>query len=344
MITMKLIHSLSKKEMEAALKDLGVPGFRAKQIWNWLYVNRVNSWDDMANLPIKLRNQLRETFSINSSESVDVSGNISGTLKFLVTFHDGEQVETVLIPARKRYTVCISSQAGCKYGCAFCASGKAGFARNLEPGEIVAQYLHAASLADAPVTHVVFMGIGEPFDNYDNVLKAIRILNDKDGLNIGARRITLSTCGVVDGIRRLAEENLQVELSLSLHAPNQRIREYLMPVASRESIEKVLGACREYFNVTKRIITLEYTLVNGLNDSEHNAHQLLKLIRHKPFRVNLIPLSPVEEFKGEPPDKESMLEFMDILTNAGVNVTLRDSRGSQIKAACGQLRYHKNNG
>jgi len=340
MITMKLIHSLNIEEIEAALKDLGAPSFRAKQIWNWLYVNKVSNWDDMANLPLKLRNQLSEIFSLNSSESVDVSGNTSGTLKFLVTFHDGEQVETVLIPAKKRYTVCVSSQAGCKYKCAFCASGQAGFSRNLEPGEIVAQYLQAVSLADEPVTHVVFMGIGEPFDNYDNVLKAIRILNDSDGVNIGARRITISTCGIVEGIQKLAEENLQVELSVSLHAPNQRIREYLMPVASSESIDKVLGACREYFNVTKRIITLEYTLVKGLNDSEYNAQQLLKLIRHKPFRVNLIPLSPVEEFQGEPPEKDTMLEFMDILTNAGVNVTLRDSRGSQIKAACGQLRYY----
>jgi 23S rRNA (adenine2503-C2)-methyltransferase len=337
---MKLIHSLNKEELELAVKEFGAPAFRAKQIWNWLYVNQVNNWDDMVNLPAKLRDQLSEEYSITSA-SLDEECNEAGTLKFLLNFSDGEQVETVLIPARKRYTVCVSAQAGCKYGCAFCASGQAGFSRNLEAGEIVAQYLYASGLADAPVTHVVFMGIGEPFDNYDNVLKAVRILNDKDGLNIGARRITISTCGVVSGIKKLANENLQVELSLSLHAPNQRTREYLMPVASRESIDSLLLACREYFNETKRIVTLEYTLVKGLNDSEHNAQQLLKLIRHKPFRVNLIPLSPVEEFSGERPDKETMLEFMDILANAGVNVTLRDSKGSNIKAACGQLRYRK---
>ncbi|MDA3798618.1 MAG: 23S rRNA (adenine(2503)-C(2))-methyltransferase RlmN [Kiritimatiellae bacterium] len=335
---MKLIHSLNKEEITEVLKQFGAPAFRTKQIWNWLYVNKVTNWDDMANLPAKLRTQLSSEYSI-SPASVDEAGNESGTLKFLLNFDDGEQVEIVLIPARKRYTVCVSSQAGCKYKCAFCASGQAGFSRNLEAGEIIAQYLQAASMADAPVTHVVFMGIGEPFDNYDNVMKAIRILNDKDGLNIGARRITISTCGLIKGIEKLAKENLQVELSLSLHAPNQRIREYLMPVASKESIADLLVACREYFAETKRIITLEYTLIKGLNDSEHNAHQLLKLIRHKPFRVNLIPLSPVAEFQGERPEKETMLEFMDILTNAGVNVTLRDSRGSQIKAACGQLRY-----
>jgi 23S rRNA (adenine2503-C2)-methyltransferase len=339
---MKLIHSLNKEELTEVLLEFAVPAFRAKQIWNWLYVNKVSNWDDMTNLPAKLKEQLSNEYSITAA-SFDEEGNESGTLKFLLNFNDGEQVETVLIPARKRYTVCVSSQAGCKYGCAFCASGQAGFSRNLEAGEIVAQYLHAVSLADEPVTHVVFMGIGEPFDNYDNVLKAVRILNDSDGLNIGARRITISTCGVVEGILRLAEENLQVELSVSLHAPNQRIREYLMPVASKESIDQVLGACRDYFNETKRIVTLEYTLVKGLNDSEHNAQQLLKLIRHKPFRVNLIPLSPVEEFQGESPDKETMLEFMDVLTAAGVNVTLRDSRGARIKAACGQLRYSKRN-
>jgi len=333
-----LIHGLLFEELAVALKELGAPAFRAKQLWHWLYVQRANSWDAMKNLPVDLRVKLAEKFDLEPVKQLEITGTEGETRKILAGLRDGEYVEEVLLPSGDRRTVCISSQVGCKFACAFCASGQAGFRRNLTAGEIVGEALLAAAAWNDRPGNIVFMGVGEPLDNYDEVLRAIRILNHAEGLAIGARRITLSTCGVIPGIQRLANEGLQIELSVSLHAPDDATRARLMPVNHRWPIAEILAACKAYAEKTKRIITFEYTLVRGQNDSAAQAEQLARLLAPLPARVNLIPLSPVEGFDGEPCAPETARQFIRTLERAGINATLRDSQGSRIKAACGQLR------
>ena len=341
------IHGLSFEQLESACRQLGQPSWRTAQIWDWLYVKRINGWDDMRNLPRALRNQLADRFiftAVQPEQQAEATESGAATNKIGSTLADGEVIETVLIPASgksgiSRQTVCVSSQAGCKIHCAFCASGQLGFARNLSTAEIVEQVLIFARRLEAPPTHVVFMGIGEPLDNYDNVLAAIRILNHPDGLRIGARRITISTCGIIPGIQRLAQEGLQTELSVSLHAPDDELRSKLMPVNQLYSLTPLLAACRDYTDHTGRIITFEYTLIDKLNASPEQARSLTKLLRGCHCRVNLIPLSPVTEFDGQPPPAAVIKEFIRILEQAGINATLRASRGAGINAACGQLRF-----
>jgi 23S rRNA (adenine2503-C2)-methyltransferase len=337
------IHGLLPDEIESFCLSVGQPVFRAKQIWDWLYVKRVSSSDEMQNLPAPFRAQLAEKFSFQCLEKIEISGAPGETQKLLFKLADGELIETVVIPAPRRQTntVCVSSQVGCRFGCAFCASGQKGIIRNLTAGEIVGEVMEVTKLLGGRPDNVVFMGIGEPFDNYDEVLKAVRILNHPDGLCIGARRITISTCGVVSGIQRLADEGLQVELSVSLHAPENELRSRLMPVNETWPLDELILACADYTAKTNRIITFEYTLIKDLNDSAEQARQLVKLLRKFSCRVNLIPLSPVEEFDGERPDSETMKEFFQTLENAGINTTLRDSKGSALKAACGQLRARR---
>ncbi len=337
----RLIHGMSKAELESCFLELGLPKYRAGQIWQWLYQRLVSEWPQMTNLSLALRQQLAEQFILDSAVAQEIHGEPGATRKMLARFPDGERVEAVLIPAADRQTVCVSSQAGCRYKCAFCASGQAGFRRQLEAGEIVGEVLLAARLIGARPSNVVFMGIGEPFDNYDEVLRAIRILNDGDGLNIGARRMTISTCGVIPGIQRLAGEGLQVEMSVSLHAPNDELRSRLMPVNRRYPLAQLLAACQEYFAATKRLITFEYTLVRGLNDRPEHARELARILGGFPCRVNLIPLSPVAEFQGEAAAPETADMFIETLERAGVNATFRSSKGSAIQAACGQLRFRK---
>jgi len=334
------IHGLLLEELEAFCKEQGQPAFRAKQIWDWLYVKRASSLDEMKNLPAPFRAQLAENFSFQCLEKLETKGDPGETQKILLKLADDELIETVIIPAPKRQanTVCLSSQVGCRFGCAFCASGQKGVIRNLTAGEIVGETMEVAKILGGRPDNVVFMGIGEPFDNYDEVMRAIRIMNHPDGLCIGARRITISTCGVISGIQRLAEEGLQVELSVSLHAPDEETRSKLMPVNETWPFDELLAACADYTAKTKRIITFEYTLIKDLNDSAAQARALVKLLKKFSCRVNLIPLSPVEEFAGERPDSETMKAFFQILENAGINTTLRDSKGSTLKAACGQLR------
>ena len=316
----------------------GQPGFRAKQLWQWLQVGGATRWEQMGNLPKALKEKLAETHTPEPAKILKESGDPGGTRKWLVGLEDGEAVETVLIPARDRSTVCVSTQVGCRMGCAFCASAKGGFARGLSAGEIVAQVgLVAAALGRRP-DNVVYMGMGEPFDNYDEVLRSVRILNHPDGMNIGARRITISTSGVVPGIQRLAEEGIQVELSVSLHAPNPEARRKLMPVENKHPMDELLKACAEYTARTKRHITFEYTLVKGVNDSARDAEELAGRLGRFPCRVNLIPLSPVEEFAGEAPTRGEMEAFLGVLARRGVEGTLRDSKGKGVDAACGQLR------
>ena len=336
-----LIHGLLLEELTSAVRELGAPAFRAKQIWHWLYEQRVSTWEAMKNLPAELRQKLAERFELESAKLLEITGTEGETRKILVGLPDGECVEEVLLPAGDRRTVCVSSQVGCKFACAFCASGQAGFRRNLSAGEIVGEVLLAAQAWGERPGNLVFMGVGEPLDNYDEVLRAIRILNHPDGLGIGARRITLSTCGVIPGIQRLMNEGLQIELSVSLHAPDDATRSRLMPANRRYPLADVLAACKAYAEKTKRIITFEYTLVRGINDSAAQAEQLARLLAPLPARVNLIPLSPVEGFEGQPPPPETAGQFIRTLERAGINATLRDSQGSRIKAACGQLRIRR---
>lgn len=345
------IHNLMPAQLEAACLALGEPAWRAAQIWHWLYVRYAGDWEVMRNLPRDFRAQLAERFQLaavrpDQPAGAPAAGEAPQTQKISATLADGEVIETVLIPAAGRtagvrQTVCVSSQAGCKFHCAFCASGQAGFQRNLSAAEMVEQVLIFTRRLGAPPSNVVFMGIGEPLDNYDNLLAAIRILNHPDGLRIGARRITISTCGIIPGIRRLAREGLQVELSVSLHAPADALRSQLMPVNRHYALLPLLEACREYAGQTGRIITFEYTLVDQVNAAPAQARDLVKLLRGCPCRLNLIPLSPVAEFSGRPPPDAAAQAFIRILEQAGINATLRASRGAGINAACGQLRLSR---
>lgn len=338
METGRLIHGLTREELDSWCRTAGESSFRAAQIWRWLYVKRVSNWSDMKNLPERLRSRLAESFLLNSLVPLKMLGEQGKTRKILAAFQDGESVEFAVIPAQRRLTVCVSSQAGCRYGCKFCASGRAGLRRNLETGEIVEQVLAAAESAGGLPTHVVYMGIGEPFDNYESVLRSVRILNDGEGPRIGARRITISTCGIIPGIMRLSEERIQVELSVSLHAADDALRSELMPVNRKHPLLDLIEACAEYSRKTGRIITFEYVMISGTNDSREYAEILTKMLRPLQCRVNLIPLSPVAEYGRSASDEEACGAFAGVLSRAGMNVTVRRSRGSSLNAACGQLR------
>ncbi len=334
-----LVHGLDFAELTAALQTWGEPRFRATQLWEWLYVRRAAQWEAMTNLPAALRVRLADAFRLESAALVETLGVPGETRKLLAALPDGDRVESVLIPAPGRRTVCVSSQVGCQFACVFCASGQAGFRRNLEAGEIVGQALLAAQVYGERPTHVVFMGIGEPFDNYGAVLHAVRILNDTRGVAIGARRITLSTAGVIPGIQRLAGEGLQVELSVSLHAPDNDLRSRLMPVNRLYPLPDLLAACRAYGEETRRLITFEYTLIKGVNDAPEQARALAQALKPLLCRVNVIPLSPVAEYAGHPSTAAATDAFAQILLKAGINCTVRISKGTALKGACGQLRF-----
>ena len=326
---------------KALLADRGLRPFRAEQIVHALYRERAESWDAATTLPKDLRLTLAEEFPFTRAETLDASRSSDGTEKLLVGFGDGRAVETVLIPATGRFTQCISTQAGCAMGCAFCASGSLGLERSLRADEIVAEYMLGRRRGE--ITNIVVMGMGEPFANYDETMNALRILNAGRGPNIGARHITISTCGVVPGIERLAREGVQFELSVSLHAPEDSLRSELMPVNRRWPIDELLDACRRYTVATRRVITFEYTVIAGVNDSRTCAAELARQVRRVPMaKVNLIPLSPVPhrpDFKT--PSEETMMMFLDVLMKNGVQTMLRRSRGRDADAACGQLRLRR---
>jgi 23S rRNA (adenine2503-C2)-methyltransferase len=312
---------------------LGGQRFHARQIFNWIYQKGVWDFSKMSNLPVGLRQRLQENFYIRGLKLARSLKSKDGTEKFLLEAQDKNLIECVRIPAAGRVAGCVSSQAGCKYACGFCASGISGFKRNLSVGEIIEQVLYLKP------THVVFMGSGEPLDNYDNVLKAIRIINSKEALHIGSRRITISTCGIIPGIKKLAQEKLQIELSVSLHAADEKTRSSLMPVNKKYPLGELIQACREYIHQTNRQITFEYVLIRGLNTDLVSAQNLAKIVKSLGLaKVNLIAANPVKELKAAPPDKAQILYFENFLKKAGVRVTLRSSRGEDIQAACGQLR------
>lgn len=329
---------LTEEALLELLRACDVPAYRAGQIRSWIFERGVMEWGRMTNVPAALRERLESSLPVLAGHVERVEGQAPGTRKLLVGLRDGEAIETVLIPAAERRTVCVSSQAGCRWACAFCASGMGGFRRNLGVDEIVTQVLLARELYGDRPTHVVFMGMGEPMDNYDAVMAAVRILNDPRGVGIGARRITISTCGLAPGIARLAEEGMQVELSVSLHATDDALRSRLVPANRRYPLADVMAACRAFTRRTKRIVTFEYTLIKGVNDSRREAEALARLVKPVGGRVNLIPLSPVAEFEGEAPEPAVAEMFVSALARAGVNATLRLSKGSGLSAACGQLR------
>ncbi len=336
--------SILPEEWKPILKDCGLRPFRADQILQALYRDYIGSWDDATTLPKDFRETLKSSFPLTPYEILDVSESTDGTKKLLIGFEDGASVETVLIPASNRFTQCISTQVGCAMGCAFCASGARGVVRSLSADEIVAEYL--AGRAFGEITNIVVMGMGEPFANYDETLRALRLINAGRGPNLGARHITLSTCGVVPGIKRLATEGLQFELSVSLHAPNDALRSTLMPVNRKWPIDELLATCAAYTRETKRIITFEYTVIRGVNDSREAAEELARQVRRVPMaKVNLIPLSPVSHRPDlATPDEATMLMFLDVLMRNHVQTMLRRSRGKDANAACGQLRLRHLNG
>jgi 23S rRNA (adenine2503-C2)-methyltransferase len=330
--------SILPDEWKPILKDRGLRPFRADQILQSLYRDWIDSWDDATTLPKDFRETLKSEFPITKAETLAVSESNDGTKKLLIGFADGESVETVLIPATGRFTQCISTQVGCAMGCAFCASGANGVVRSLGADEIVAQYMAGRKFGE--ITNIVVMGMGEPFANYDETMRALKLINAGKGPNLGARHITISTCGVVPGFERLAAEGIQFELSVSLHAPNDELRSRLMQVNRRWPIDELLAACAKYTEKTKRVITFEYTVIRGVNDSRACAEELARQVKRVPMaKVNLIPLSPVghrPDFKT--PDDKTMLMFLDVLMKARVQTMLRRSRGKDADAACGQLR------
>ena len=335
---MKPAWSILPDEWKPLLTERGLRPFRADQILQSLYRDYIDDWDAATTLPKDFRETLKSEFPITRAEVIDVSESADGTKKLLVGFSDGNSVETVLIPATGRFTQCISTQVGCAMGCAFCASGSAGVVRSLTADEIVAEYMVGRKFGE--ITNIVVMGMGEPFANYDETMRALKLINAGRGPNLGERHITISTCGVVPGFERLASEGIQFELSVSLHAPNDELRSSLMPVNRKWPLDVLLPACAEYTRKTKRIVTFEYTIIAGVNDSRQCAEELARQVRRVPMaKVNLIPLSPVAhrpDFKT--PDESTMLMFLDVLMKNRVQTMLRRSRGKDADAACGQLR------
>lgn len=333
----KQILDLSLEEIKEILKDWKEPQYHASQIFSWIFEKRVPDFLDMSNLSLALRERLKDNFFIYGLKLKKELKSVDGTQKLLLELADKNLIEAVIIPAEGRVTGCVSSQAGCKFGCGFCASGLLGFKRNLSSGEIVEEVLWLKNKAPA-LSHIVFMGVGEPLDNYDNVLKAIRIINAKEGLKIGARRITISTCGIIPAIKKLSEENLQIELSISLHAALDKIRSRIMPINKKYPIKGLIEACREYIRDTNRQITFEYIMFRGINSDLQSARNLCKILSGLNCKVNLIPANPVKECGFEPPGKLEILLFRDYLLKHSLNATLRRARGEDIEAACGQLR------
>ena len=333
------IKSMNINELEDLLKELGEPKFRAKQIFDWLHAKQVDSFEEMTNLSKGLREKLSETAAINGVEIVrKLVSQIDGTRKYLFALSDGAIIESVLMKYEHGNTVCISTQVGCRMGCKFCASTLDGVERGLTAGEMLSQIYAIQKECGERVHGTVLMGSGEPLDNYDNVVKFLRLINDPKGQNMGQRHITLSTCGLVDKMYDLAEEDLQITLAVSLHAPNDGIRTQTMPIAKVYSMDKLLQACRDYADKTKRRITFEYALIHGVNDGDEHAWELVKKLRDMLCHVNLIPVNDVKERNYVKSTAERVKRFAGILNENGVETTVRRKLGSDIDAACGQLR------
>ena len=325
-------------EMGTLFKEMGEPAFRAKQVYKWLH-SGVRTYDEMTNLPQSLRKRLAEKFPINAPEVVRKQESArDGTIKYLWKLADGNCVETVLMRYHYGNTVCISTEVGCPMGCAFCASTLGGLVRRLEPYEMLDQVLFTQIDSGMPVSHIVLMGIGEPLDNFDNVLRFLELVNSEDGMNISMRHISLSTCGLVPKIDALAEKKLQISLAISLHGPNDEVRDRIMPVNKAYPIDELLAACRRYYEATSRRIHFEYAMIDGVNDSEEAARELLRRLKGLPAHVTMIPLNHVEESPLKPSSRKAVARFQKILEEGGVTATVRRTLGGDIDASCGQLR------
>lgn len=332
------LKSLTLPELAGIFKELGQPQFRAKQVYTWLHKG-VRSYDEMTNLPKALRETLEERYPICPPEVVRrQESQRDGTIKYLWRLSDGNCVETVLMRYRYGNTVCISTEVGCRMGCAFCASTLGGLVRRLEPQEMLDQVLFTQVDSGLPISHIVLMGIGEPLDNFDDVMRFLELVNSPEGMNISMRHISLSTCGLVPKIDELAQKKLQLTLSISLHAPNNEIRNRIMPVNKAYPIEQLLDACRRYYQATSRRISFEYAMIRGVNDSPENARELLERMKGLPAHFNLIPLNHVEESPLQPSTRASVAAFQKILEDGGIPTTVRRTLGGDIDASCGQLR------
>lgn len=335
---MKNIKDYTLEELKQEMQNIQEKPFRAEQIFKWIYEEKVKTFDEMTNLSIQLREKLKENYTMCNYDILRKQEAKDGTKKYLFDVGDGNAIETVLMSYHHGYSICVSSQIGCKMGCKFCASTGINFIRSLSSGEIVEQIIAVEQDENIRISNVVFMGIGEPLDNYDNVVKAIRIINHPKGLNIGARHISVSTSGLVPNIYRLAEENIQCTLSISLHATNNQKRSEMMPVNNAYPIEELLQACKDYIAKTNRRISFEYALAKDNNDNLDDAKELVKLLKGMLCHVNLIPINKIENGKYSKSSNENIIRFRDYLNDHGIVATIRRELGSDIDAACGQLR------
>ena len=339
------LKSQTLPELTATLKELGLPAFRGKQVYTWLHKG-VRSYDEMTNLSKDLRAKLSEKYPIHAPQVVrKQESKKDGTIKYLWKLQDGNCVETVLMRYNYGNTVCISTEVGCRMGCAFCASTIGGLVRRLEPYEMLDEVLFTQIDSGLPISRIVLMGIGEPLDNFDNVMLFLELVNSEEGMNISMRHISLSTCGLVPMIDELAKRKLQISLAISLHGPNNEIRSKVMPVNKAYPIEQLLDACRRYFDATGRRIHFEYAMIDGVNDSVDHAKELLRRLKGLPAHFNLIPLNHVEESPLKPSSRAAVATFQKTLEDGGITATVRRTLGGDIDASCGQLRrkYTKGN-
>ena len=335
---MKNIKDYNIEELKQELIKLGEKPYRAEQIFKWIYQENVESFDEMTNLSLDLREKLKQNYTLCIYKILKKQVASDGTIKYLFDVLDGNAIETVLMKYHHGYSLCVSSQIGCRMGCKFCASTGIAFVRNLSSGEIVEQLLAVQRDEKIKISNVVFMGIGEPLDNYDNVVNAIRIINNQKGINIGARHISISTSGLVPKIYKLAEENIQCTLSISLHATTDEKRSSMMPINNKYNIKELITACKDYIEKTNRRISFEYALAKDNNDNLEDAKRLVKLIKGMLCHVNLIPINKIENGKYDKSSNENILKFRDYLNDHGIVATVRRELGSDIDAACGQLR------
>lgn len=332
------LKSMTLPEMTACFKEMGQPSFRAKQVYTWLHKG-VKSYGEMTNIPQALRERLEQESPLYIPQVVrKQQSKLDGTIKYLWRLADGNCVETVLMRYHYGNTVCISTEVGCRMGCAFCASTIGGLVRKLEPYEMLDEVLFTQVDSGLPISHIVLMGIGEPLDNFDNVMRFLELVNSPDGMNISMRHISLSTCGLVPKIDELAKRKLQLTLSVSLHAPDDAVRDKIMPVNKAYPSQQLLDACRRYYEATSRRISFEYAMIDGVNDREEDARVLLRRLRGLPAHFNLIPLNHVEESPLKPSSKKAVARFQQILEDGGITATVRRTLGGDIDASCGQLR------
>lgn len=335
--------SMTFSELSDKFNLLGYPKFRAKQVYEWLHKHLVSDYDEMTNLPKNLREELKEKLPIYSCkiEKKQVS-RIDNTVKYLFQLHDGDFIESVVMKYKYGYTICVSSQVGCKMGCAFCASTLGGFKRSLTAGEILSQLYTAQKDIGERISHIVLMGMGEPLDNFENVMRFLELVTDENGINISMRNISLSTCGIVPKIEELLKKHLQLTLSISLHAPSDEIRSGIMPINKKYSVDELLKICRKYTQETSRRISFEYSMLSGFNDTDECARLLASKLKGMLCHVNLIPVNEVAESPYKPSTPERIERFVDILSKSGINATVRRKLGSDIDASCGQLRLKEN--